>query len=35
MLQDSQQGYWSNFHNLSHKISQDDRTPEKSAAPEK
>jgi len=34
-LQESQQGEWSNFHNLSHQISQDARTPEKPAVPEK
>ena len=37
MLQESQQGEWSNFHNLSHKISKDARFTEKPAAtaPEK
>jgi len=35
-LQESQQGEWSNFHDLSHKTSEDARTPaEKPAAPEK
>jgi preprotein translocase subunit SecG len=27
MLQDSQQGEWSNFHDLSHNVSKDARTP--------
>jgi len=35
MLQESQQGWWSNFHDTSHKNTQDERTPEKPAAPEK
>jgi hypothetical protein len=36
VLQPSQQGEWSNFHNMSNKVSEDARTPaEKPAAPEK
>jgi hypothetical protein len=34
MLQNAQQGEWSNFHNLSHRISEDAR-PKPVAAPEK
>jgi hypothetical protein len=35
MLQNAQQGEWSNFHNLSHKISEDARTPPEGQAADK
>ncbi len=35
MLQDAQQGEWSNFQNVAHKISKDARTPAEKPAAEK